>query len=76
VPTAKAFFLQSVNLAETLAMKDARLAETYAKLGLCWIAEGNKVEAVKALKKGVAANPAEPTRQFIEKQLKKLEARN
>lgn len=75
IQNAKASFLQSVEMAEKLSLKDSKVAETYAKLGLCWVTEGNPSEAADAFNKGLNHNPSEGTRRFIQEQLRKLEAR-
>lgn len=75
IPAAKDSFRKSVELAAKLGLKDSKVAETYAKLGLCWAAEGDQAEAARAFKQGLENNPSEGTRRLIQEQLRKLEAK-
>ena len=74
VAKAKGDFLRSLDEAAALGVRNSSLAETYAKLGLCYLAENNPQEARKAFEQGLASNPEEATARFLGQQLKKLNA--
>lgn len=71
-PEARVAFIESVLMADRLGISDSSVAETYAKLGLCWTAENNDLEASGAYEKGLRSNPDEATRRFLEDQLRRL----
>lgn len=71
-PQARAAFLSSISEADRMGQGGSSTAETFAKLGLCWSAENNDVEAAAAFEKGLQSNPDDATRRFLSDQLRRL----
>lgn len=74
IAQAKNFYLGAMNSAISLGLgvKGSRVAEAYAGMGLCLVAEGNLAEAAGYFAKGLEANPSKRIRRLMEAQLRRI----
>ncbi len=71
-PAAKGFFSQAVVLADSSGVNNASVADAYAGMGLCLVAEGQGDAAIKFFNKALAAGPRPEAMLLIQKGLESL----
>lgn len=71
---AEGYYAQALNLAVSLGIRDAGVANLYAGLGLSFLAERDVAQAVDNFKKALEVGPSAKTRIIIEAKLKELHA--